>query len=534
MSLPKEPRQKMINMMYLVLTAMLALNVSAEILNAFKTVNNSIIASNGVIKEKNDVTYKSLNEKLADPGTKLNAEIWVPKAKTAQKLSIEMYNYINELKDKLIDAAGPYTEEGVKKFREDDLDAATRLMDEQGNGKILYEKLQQYKLDLLSTINLTPEQIATNPALEAEIKRAKDDFSHQLPLNLTVPESQSGNPRTSDSAKDWTENYFHMTPAIASMTILSKFQNDVKSSEAQIIDFCHKKIGEVTVHFDKTGVIAGTNATYLMPGDKLTIYAGVGAFSSAAQPKITINGAPATVDGEGKATKDIVAGGSGKQSVKVNITYRNENGKEITETKDLEYTVGTPSGVAISADKMNVLYIMGDVPNPITISGGSGSEKLIAGFANSSAGVIKKIQGSSFEAFPKVPGEQTINVSIDGKVTGKKFRVKYLPDPAAFIGTKKGGSMPSAEFKVMGGLIAKLENSDFEAPFKVISYKVGAVGGGISQYSQAVNEGNKWSGGTEALIKRATPGTQVFFDEIRVVGPDGRQREITPIFFSLK
>ncbi len=529
MSLPKEPRQKMINMMYLVLTAMLALNVSAEILNAFKTVNTSIIKSNDVITEKNNVTYTSLDQKLKQPETKALAEIWAPKAKEAQKLSATVYDYIQGLKDKLIEEAGPYTEDGVKKFREDDLDAATRLMDERGEGKKLYADLQTYKDQLLSI--LKPEEFAGNSVLQADVKREKEDLTHQLPLNLTVPESQSGNSRTNDSAKDWTTNYFHMTPAIAAMTILSKFQNDIKSSEAQMVDYCHKKIGEVVVHYDQTGVIAGANSTYLMPGEKLSVYAGVGAFSSAAQPTITINGEGVKVDADGKATKDITVGGSGKQTVRVNVTYKDQNGITKTTPKEIEYTVGTPAGIAVSADKMNVLYIMGATPNPLTISGGSGSEKISATLTG---GELKHVQGSSWEAFPKTPGEQTINVTIDGKTTAKKFRVKYLPDPAAFVGAKSGGSISSAEFKAIGGLITKLVNSEFEAPFKVISYKISAIGGGIPTAQQYLNEGNRWTGNAEALVKRATPGTNVFFDEIRVVGPDGRPREITPIFFSLK
>jgi gliding motility-associated protein GldM len=322
-----------------------------------------------------------------------------------------------------------------------------------------------------------------------------------------------------------------MTPSIASITILSKFQNDVKSSESQIIDYCHKKIGEVIVHFDKTGVIAGASSTYVMPGDKISVYAGVGAFSSQAQPTITINGNSVKVDGEGKATTDITASGGGKQPIKVDVSYRDENGKQKTEEKILEYTVGTPSGVAVSADKMNVLYIMGDQPNPLTISGGSGSEKIQATLTG---GTIKHVQGSAFEAFPTTPGEQTINVTIDGKTTGKKFRVKYLPDPIAFVGTHKGGSMSAAEFKANAGLITKLENSEFLAAFKVISYKMGGIGGGIPIYTQAVNQGNRWSDKAAEIVKRATPGTQVFFDDITVVGPDGRQRQIQPIFFSLK
>src|ERR1700738_1045284 len=107
MSLPKEPRQKMINMMYLVLTALLALNVSSEVLNAFKTVNNSIITSNGVVKEKNELTYKSFDDKLHDPQTAVLAKIWQPKAGQVKKLSDDIYNKIEDLKAQLIQESSP-------------------------------------------------------------------------------------------------------------------------------------------------------------------------------------------------------------------------------------------------------------------------------------------------------------------------------------------------------------------------------------------------------------------------------------------
>src|ERR1700689_4048317 len=101
MSLPKEPRQKMINMMYLVLTALLALNVSAEILNAFKTVNNSIIQSNAVVTDKNNLTCKSFQDKLANQQTHDLAAVWAPKAVEVQKLSATLYDYIDKLKGEL-------------------------------------------------------------------------------------------------------------------------------------------------------------------------------------------------------------------------------------------------------------------------------------------------------------------------------------------------------------------------------------------------------------------------------------------------
>ena len=135
MALPKEPRQKMINLMYLVLTALLALNVSSEILNAFKVVDKSLMTSNTNLSAGNETLYKSLLAKVADPITAEKAKIWNPKAEQAKKLSADMDTYINQLKTDLKKEAGVemVTVDGkqVEKYKEDDLEAATRLF---GNG----------------------------------------------------------------------------------------------------------------------------------------------------------------------------------------------------------------------------------------------------------------------------------------------------------------------------------------------------------------------------------------------------------------
>ena len=116
MSLPKEPRQKMINMMYLVLTALLALNVSAEILNAFKTVDRSLMIASGVAEQKNEEIFKSFKAKLEDPTTREKAAIWEPKAQQARKLSDELYNYIEGLKLELKKESDLKTVEGINDF----------------------------------------------------------------------------------------------------------------------------------------------------------------------------------------------------------------------------------------------------------------------------------------------------------------------------------------------------------------------------------------------------------------------------------
>jgi len=127
-----------------------------------------------------------------------------------------------------------------------------------------------------------------------------------------------------------------------------------------------------------------------------------------------------------------------------------------------------------------------------------------------------------------------IVVNADGKNFEFPMRLKYLPPPSGFVGSKKGGSISSAEFKAIGAVIAKLEESDFEAPFKVVSYRIGAVGGPIQLYREAVNEGNRWSGQAASLVTSAGPGTRIFIDAINVIGPDGRKREIPGMNFSLK
>ncbi len=140
----------------------------------------------------------------------------------------------------------------------------------------------------------------------------------------------------------------------------------------------------------------------------------------------------------------------------------------------------------------------------MTISGGSvGAEKVHITFASPGAS-ITKTTGDHYEARATTPGMAKIIVNAAGKNFEFPIRVKNLPLPAGFIGAKKGGSISSAEFKAIGGLIARLEDSDFEAPFKVVSYKIGAIGGGISGYSQADNNGNRWSGNAASLVQRAT------------------------------
>ncbi|WP_127128627.1 gliding motility protein GldM [Pseudoflavitalea rhizosphaerae] len=528
MALPKEPRQKMINMMYLVLTALLALNVSSEIINAFETVNNSITTSNQIISDKNALTYQSLDEKKKDQQTAAKAAIWAPKAEAAKALAASMYSEIQNLKNQLAEYAGSHEENGEQKMNADKLDASTRLLEKEGKGEELYKKIDDFKKKLIGVLDPNDPAFAENPATKAAVAKAVADFQKSLPIDLTVPKSTSGN-KYENNANGWTMSNFHMTPAIAAMTILNKLQNDVRNSEAQVIDFCHQQIGAVKLVYDQFEAIAQANRTYAMPGDPIEITAGIGAFSEAAKPEIFIGGKQMQLE-RGKAIYKTTASGAGTQKINVKIRYTTPDGEVKEKNEIVEYTIGTPSGASVFLQKMNVLYI--GVDNPMTISGGSvGAEKVRVSFSN---GEISKSGGDNYVARPRTPGMADIVVNADGKSYKFPMRVKYLPNPAAFLGTKKSGNIGAAEFKAIGGIIAKLEDSDFEAPYKVVSYRFGAQGGPIQVYAEATNNGNRWSGQAAQLVSRTGPGSVVFFDNITVIGPDGKQRDIGSMSFKLK
>ncbi|MEO6228662.1 MAG: gliding motility protein GldM [Ferruginibacter sp.] len=494
MALPKEPRQKMINLMYLVLTALLALNVSSEILNAFKVVDKSLLNSNANLNKANATLYTSLSDKLKDPVAQAQASIWQPKAEQAHKLADAMTIYIEDLKLELKKASGLDTIDGKESFKEDNLDAATRLFDTEKKGPALKQKLEEFKAAML--------------AIDTSIK-AK--FETTLPIDTESPTGQDG------TKKDFTQAYFHMTPTVAALTILSKFQNNVKNAENQVVSYCHSKIGEVAVHMDQAAVLISQSSNYLMPGDKLVVKAGVGAYSSAATPSISINGANVAVN-EGVGQKEIEASGAGVHSIVVHVQYKDEQGKIQTKDEKVEYTVGTPGSAAVMLDKMNVFYI--GVDNPITISSGSGWDKTSVSMTGGS------LSGTNSNRIVRVntPGKATISVSANGKSSPFEFRVKEIPNPVFKVGPG-GTRMTAGSFKSQQYCRADLENFDFDAKFSVVSAMVYFSGANFANVQSAPLSGNNLEP-LNSLIQKAGPGTSITFDAVKVQGPDGKQRSI--------
>lgn len=533
MSLPKEPRQKMINLMYLVLTALLALNVSSEIINAFKTIDNSLVSANGVITQKNESVYKTFESKLKDGDTREQAAIWQKPALEAQKLSAEVYSYLETLKGELKKESGLTVENGVEKFKEDDLDAATRLFVSGTRGDELLNKLTTYKQQLINVLDPNKFQ-GQSAELIKKLTTAIESFKTSLPLDLTPPKSTSSHGEASTN-KPWQSGYFRMTPTVAAITMLSKLQNDVKNSESQITDFCLKQVGSVEIVYDNFQAIASQSSEYLMPGQELVIKAGIGAFSKQAAPTVTIGGNFVPLNAEGVAEQKIVVGGTGSYTTMVNITFKKPDGTVATVPKEVKYTVGSPTGITVSAEKVKVFYV--GLDNEISVSGGQGGAESKKVSVSGAGGSIQEIGGGRYNVRVSQTGEATVNVTntSDGKTSSFKFRVKKVPNPIAMVGASEGGPIGANAIKAQQGVRAELRDFVFEGvEFNIVSYTLVANGGSLSNMRYNVNNGALFNRDSKAILEQCGPGTTVFIDEIIAVGPDGGRRKLPGIVFQLQ
>jgi gliding motility-associated protein GldM len=488
MALPKEPRQKMINLMYLVLTALLALNVSAEVIEAFKTVDNSLKNSNANIEVSNKNLFSSLEAKMNEEASKAKAAEWKPVADDAKVEADKMFKYLEDLKTELKTASGlkkdasgnvVLNEHGEEDYKLDDLNASSRIMENDKKGLELDQKLKDFKTALLK-----------NPKVSAE-------FSKNFPVEVDP---------------NGTTKSFRMMPTVAAITLLSKFQNNVRNAENQVVTYAHNQIGQVEVHMDQVGVLIGQSSNYVMPGEEISVTAGVGAYSSAAAPKISINGSSVAVT-NGQGTYKTTASGGGEHSIAVNVTFIDENGKPQTKTETVKYTVGTPGGAAVMLDKMNVFYI--GVDNPVTIGSPTGWEKTNV---TMSGGTIVGT-GSKRTVRVSAIGAASINVVADGKSSKFDFRVKRIPDPIFKVGDGKI-RMASIAFKSQTSCRAELENFDFDLRYSVVSATVYFSGANFPNVVTASINGNSL-GGLSAFISRCGPGSVISFDNIKVSGPDG-------------
>lgn len=517
MSIPKEPRGLMIQLMYLVLTAMLALNITKEVLDAFSTINTSIETSNDGIKEKNDRMYAAF-EHIADKNPELvkKRDSLYPLAQQVKAESDKMVQYLEKWKQEIVTKGGGWVQEnGMKKVKTmDDIDIPTRMFVEEKNGDKVKTELQ----------NFVNKIIGIAGGSNADVLRKQIPI--QIPDKLAVTDmNRSG---------DWSFGTFHNIPVIAAITLFSKWQSDVRNSEAHMVENLMAQVGDDinyndVIKFDGLMAVATPNISYALAGDEITATVAMAAYDKSSKPTITSSvGAVTVLDGAG--TIKFKASGTGVQTVKGTITVKGKGDKTESKPWEFKYTVGT-AGASLQLDKMNVMYI--GVPNPVTISASGYNLNDVTW--NMPGAEIKSTGPGKYDVFVDKPNYQGVDyvVTATSKAGGKvevargKIRIKNIPSPIIRLGKVDGaGMMGTGELRAQQGLAAELENFDFDYRYTVTSYNVLLLQKGSDVADPARGTGPMFSDNASVreLIGKARPGDRLIFENIRVKGPGVPER----------
>lgn len=506
----------MINLMYLVLTAMLALNISNEILHAFKVLNAGIVKSNVAIASKNGDVMRDFDANENMEGHRDRVKPFNDKAKEVHAESDKIFDYLEGWKKKVIDQAGGYTEgknPGQIK-NEGNIDASTYLLVEKNGGDEIKKKLQEYRDYILARID--------DPNVRA-------NYEKDLPVQIAPPEKSDANP-----GGDWSTGTFYHVPVTGVVALMSKMQNDVRSSESTIVGELFREAEAKPLKFDAIAGLAIPKTSYALVGQEIEASIMVAAYNKSVFPSITASSGRVTEIKDGIGIWKTVASGLGMQTVRGTISVTN-NGIRMTQPWEFQYMVGS-AGASMQLDKMNVFYI--GVPNPVTVTA--------AGY--SLEDVSLSIPGATLENTGK--GKYNIRVSQVGEVNasimaktaqgvkqvgGMKIRVKRIPDPIAKLGGKTGGGMPANVFRAQLGVAVVLENFDFDTKFEMVSFDFSYIQR-RKDYQGPFNVSGAYfrnSTDVERYMKVAAVGDRVYIDNIRAKGPDGTTRALGTISFLL-
>ncbi len=532
MAIPKEPRQLMINLMYLVLTAMLALNVSAEIFNAFKLVDKGLVKSNGVLDNANDRIPAEVARLAKKEPKRLGkyTERTEPTRELAKIFCDSIDAVVTRLKD--FNGDGIYNDEddvikldenGVEYNRyirnKKNKDITTRYLvgpvpaDNAGKGAQIEEMVKEYRQKFLELID----------------EEDREAFGSKIALNVDEDYKHS------KDKLNWSHYNFFQMPVAAVLPIFSKLKNDAKSTESAVLNYFLEKCGGESIVFDKFRVVSSPKKSYIIKGEKYESDIFLSASSQNIKGmSVTVGGSSLPVK-EGVAKYTATAGSTGVKKYTATISITNPvTGEKTTERGEFEYEVGERS-CNVAAEKMNVFYIGVDNPVSVTAAGISSNALKVNG-----SGVTLR-PGSSrgkYVATASRPGDATITVSGGGlKATNFKFRVKRIPDPIPVLGAgpnKTGGAMGNGEFKAQQGLASILENFDFDAKCKIMGYSLTRVAKRQDPVENS-NAGARYDSKSKRLVDAAKPGDVYYFDNVKTKCPgDSAGRKLPSVVFKIK
>jgi gliding motility-associated protein GldM len=528
----QSPRQKMINMMYLVLLALLAMNVSKEILKAFHLMEQSFLTSQKNIDEKNGIIENVLIQSNKENPTRTKE--WLDRAQEVRRISKSFCTQIDSIKSKIINQAG-----GYKPDPEADPDALLELQQsdnmekhanffesgsgKQGQGEVLQSLINKTREDLLDQLN------------HEKTKNFIDDLRRQTALKAEDPKSKG------TSKPTWYGTYLVHSPLAGVTAILTKIQNDCKNLESDILNILSQQTTASLIKFDKVSSQVITEKSYVMIGESFQADVVLMALNTTSSPVIKLfDGTVVPVqNGIGKLT--IPARSAGIQTVQGYVTVEDPNSSSGFRNDTFRYEwQAAPPSATISALSMNVLYVGLDNPIRVSVPGYPASDVTVS---ISNGSLVKKpgTQDEFIATVKPVQGNKTLVVASvrmkDGsvrKMGEQEYRIKRVPSPEPRYGTLAGGEHPRAVVMRQANMIASL-GAEFVfdgVQFTVTKFKALLVTRSAPPRPFTGNGSSLAQ--INAALSSARPGDQLIVSNIEVKGPDGTRPLTTGIIIDLQ
>ena len=407
---PETPRQKMISMMYLVLTAMLALNVSAAILNGYAQVDDSLHATIQTMDEGNRKTYIDFKVALSQNQEKVKP--WYDSAMLVKEKSEEFYQYVQNFKDEMVQEA-----EGAKAVKnakvrdlgkQDDTNVPQRYGLNEGNALILKQKIEEYR-DFMIHVTGDEDEVLNKEFMET--------FSTPMGVNAE-----------GDSIS-WENTIFYEMPMCATLTVLTKLQSDIRHCEGRAVRYLLTQTDASDLRVNKFEAHIIPSADYVIRGSKYKAKVVLAAMDSTQAPEFYVNGKQIGGDG----MYEVVASGSGRKKITGEVRYMNKKGEMESMPFEREYTVGEPTAT-ISNKELNVMYVNYSNKFSVSVPGVSKQDVNVTCEGAS----ISKSGNGDWIVKPTSLGKVKLNVfaKIDGvsKLMGsEQYTVKPKPEPSGYF-----------------------------------------------------------------------------------------------------
>ena len=527
------PRQKMINMMYLVLTAILALNVSKEVLDAFAIMDAGLVRGQRASEHRSQMEYAV----FADAAKRF-PEKFEARHKQAMRVKAQadlLVEHIESIKARAVaeadgleltrlrgkDADGTDTLRALLALdAKDDRETLTRMM--------VGSEPASPKQDPGGAYDLKQRITALRDSLKALAGEGEPELIASLDMLFDFRDRRDA----SGTLNNWESTNFYDVPLAAGIAALSKLQSDIRSAENDMVKWLYRSVGLKDHKFSTLTTAVVPQSSLIMVGDSFRADVFLAAYDPKNPPTVSVSGGSTLPIGiDGKAKLRLRGDQVGEHQVQGIIRFEGPDGtEEIPYTTS--YQVMAPLLVA-SPTKMNVLYR--GVENPIDLSvPGIPAERVQASITSgrivrSAKGwVASGLSGSSAELYAQTQMPDGTTKRI-GPV---KFRVKDLPPPTAFVAGKSAreSKVRKAEMTAAKGVVAKLEDTDFDAPWTVQRFRLTVLRkGGAPIEHFAV--GNTFTADMATVLNACRPGDQVHIDEIkaRLANGQGPVRDLTPI-----